>query len=252
MPFHLVGWTQSQDSAILVPMTALLDQSLQVNGNDVIVPNDLTRVLGLYGQGVNIARAQLVSPSLRRMFNEEIYPVDVAALPADQLLINWMGYVPLLLDPGEPLEAWMAESGAGATRATVLAWIADALPVPVGGEQHTIRITASGTAVASAWTNMNLAFNDVLPSGTYAVVGASLQSATMQAFRLVFKGLAYRPGWVGQATIQSRVHDMSRNGNLGSWGEFENLTPPSVDVLCTAGDSAFQGVLDLVQLAGAR
>lgn len=249
---HLVGYTQSQDSAILVPMTALLDQAIQVNGNDVIVPNDMTQVWGLYGQGPNLTRAQLVAPSLRRMFNEEIYPVDVAALPSDQLLINWMGYAPLMLDPGEPLEAWMAENNAAASRATVFVWLSDGNQQPVGGEQHTIRVTASGTAVASAWTNMNLAFNDVLPSGTYAVVGASMQSATMQGFRLVFKAQAYRPGWVGQATIQSRVHEMSRNGNLGSWGDFENLTPPSMDVLCTGADSAFQGVLDLVQLAAAR
>jgi hypothetical protein len=250
--FHLLGYTQSQDSAILVPAAALADQSLQVNGNDIIVPNDLTNVIFAYALGPNVTRAQLVAPSLRRMFNEEIFPVDTNAIATDQRLISFFGNSPLLLDPGEPLEGWMAEGAAGASRVTILAAIADAPPIPVVGDVHAIRVTSTGAAVANAWTNITLTFNDVLPSGTYALVGAALQSATMQAFRFVFKGGSYRPGAIGSALISSRVMEQFRNGGMGSWGEFENLTPPSVDVLCNAADASFQGVLDLIQLSGAR
>lgn len=252
MTFHLFGYTQSQDSAILVPTAALQDQALQINGNDVIIPNDLTNLIGVYGVGPNAARVSLQSPSLRRMFNQEVEPLDVAAIATDQLLLNWFGFSPLLLDAGEPFEAWMAESNAAASRVTVLCWIADTPPQPIVGEIHTIRVTSTTAAVANVWSNVTLTFNDVLPSGTYALVGAAMQSATIQAFRFVFKGGSYRPGAIGQATIGTRLNPIFRMGNMGSWGEFENLVPPSMDVLCNAADAAFAGVLDLVQLSGAR
>lgn len=250
--FHLLGYTGSQDSAVLVNAPALADQALQVNGNQIIVPNDMTNLIWAYVLGPNAARAQLVSPSLRRMFNQEIFPLDLNAIATDQLALEVFNNSPLILDPGEPLEGWVAESGAGATRVTILAALADAPPVPIVGDVHSIRITSTGAAVANVWTNIVPVFNDVLPSGTYAVVGAALQSATMQAFRLVFKGGAYRPGAIGSSLLSSRINPMFRNGGLGSWGEFENLTPPSIDVLCNAADAAFAGVLDLVQLSSAR
>lgn len=250
--FHIFGYTESQDSAILVPSAALQDQALQVNGDQVIVPSDLTNLIGAYAVGPNATRAQFVSPSLRRMFNQEVEPLDLNAIATDQLLLNWYGMSPLVLDGGEPLEAWMAEGAAGASRVTILGWLADAPPQPIVGPIHTIRVTATGTAVANAWTNVQPVFNDVLPSGTYALVGASIQSATIQAFRFVFKGGYYRPGGLGQATIGTRLNEIFRNGNLGTWGEFENLTPPSMDVLCNAADSAWTGVMDLVQISGAR
>lgn len=252
MPFHLFGYTQSQDSAVLVPAAALQDQALQINGNDVIIPNDLTNILGAYALGPTPARVSLQSPSLRRMFNQEVEPLDIAAIATDQLLLNWFGFSPLVVDPGEPFEAWMAESGAGASRVTILVWLADTPPQPIIGDIHSIRVTSTNTAVANAWTNVTLTFNDVLPSGTYALVGAAMQSATIQAFRFVFKGGSWRPGAIGQATLGTRLNPIFRNGALGSWGEFENLTPPSMDVLCNAADAAFAGILDLVQLTGAR
>lgn len=250
--FHLLGYTQSQDSAVLINAAALADQSLQVNGNQIIVPNDMTTLIWVYALGVSITRAQLVSPSLRRIFNQEIFPLDSSLIVSDQLALEVFGGSPLQLDPGEPLEGWMAEGAAGASRVTILACLADAPPIPIVGDIHTIRVSSTGVAVANVWTNITLTFNDVLPSGTYALVGAAMQSTNMQAFRFVFKGGAYRPGALGSQLLSTRLNPMFRYGAMGSWGEFENLTPPSVDVLCNGADAAFQGVLDLVQIASAR
>lgn len=250
--FHLLGFSESQDSAVLVPTAALQDQAIQVSGDQIIVPNDLRQIIFYGAMGPDLTRAQLVSPSLRRNFNEEIYPLSLAAQFPDQTLVTDKSQSPLILDAGEPLEAWMAEGNAAASRGTIIAAIADSPPMPQSGDFHTIRVTASFTAVASAWTNGTLTFNDVLPSGMWGVVGAMFNSATMQAFRLVFKGQGYRPGFFGATTIGQRHHRLSRNGGMGLWGTFENLTPPSIDVLCTAGDTAVAGVLDLVLLQAYR
>lgn len=248
MTFHLAGFSQSQDSAVLVTTTALLDQSLQVNGNDIIVPNNLNMLAGVYAFGASLTRAQLISPSLRRTFPNEIMPLDLSLTPTDELLIQWFGQSALQLDPGEQLNAFMAENAAGASRGTILAWLCDTPPQLAGGDIRTIRVTSTNAALANVWTNVTLTFNDVLPAGTYALLGATMQSANMQAFRFVPKGEPYRPGWIGSTTIAARDYEISRRGGLGVWCEFEHLTPPSMDVLCNGADAAFAGVMDVVYL----
>lgn len=246
--FHLAGWTQSQDSAVLVPTAGLADQSLQVNGNDIIVPNDLNMLIAAYGLGPNATRVSLQAPSLRAIFNQEVYGLDVNAVATDQLLLEYYGSNAIQLAAGEPLEAWMAESNAAASRVTTLVWLCDTPPTPLNADIRTIRVTSANAAVANAWTNIVLTFNDVLPSGTYALMGMQLQSANMQAFRCVFKGGMYRPGALGQTAISTRQNQIFRHGGMGIWGTFENLTPPSIDVLCNGADAAFAGVMDLAYL----
>lgn len=249
---HLMGYTESQDSAVLVPVAALQDQSLQVNGDQIIVPNDMTQLIWYYALGPNLTRAQVVAPSLRRMFPEEILPLDVAALPTDQYRVVSKVQFPLILDAGEPVETAMAENNAAASRGTILLALSDGSPQPQAGDFHTIRVTSTTAAVANVWSNIQLTFNDVLPSGMYAVVGGMFQSTNMMAWRLVFKGGMYRPGAPGVTTVSQTQNPLFRNGNLGIWGSFENLTPPSVDVLCNGADAAFVGELDLVQLTAYR
>lgn len=249
---HIVAWSESQDSANLVPTAALQDQSIQVSGDDVIVPNDMTQVIWYAAFGADLARAQLVSPSLRAIFSEEISPYSLSATPGSGLLIANKVQTPLILAAGEPLQAWMAESNAAASRVTIVAALADSIPQPVGGDIHTIRCTSTTAAVANVWTNVPLTFAESLPSGLYGVVGMYAQSSNMQAARLVFKGGMYRPGAVFTNSLGATQNTLFRNGSLGVWGTFENLTPPSMDVLCNAADASFVVFLDLIQLQAYR
>lgn len=246
--FHICGFTESQDSAVLVPAAALADQALQINGDDIIVPNDLTALIMATAFGPDITRAQLQSPSIRRQWNQEIMPVIAAALPTNRQVLQPQIDSPLILDAAEQLNGLMAESNAAASRVTIMALLADVPPSPVSGDIRSIRVTGTGTAVANAWTNLTLTFNDVLPAGTYALVGADFFSTNMQAFRFVFKGGMYRPGFIGASAASQLPHPLQRYGGLGVWGEFAHNTPPSIDVLCNAADSAFSGILDLMFL----
>lgn len=247
--FHLAGFTQSQDSAALATVAALTDQSLQVNGNDLIVPDDLPLILGYYGLGPNLTRAQLVSPSLRASWAEEISPQDVAAIPASPYAFHYLGDQAIALVADEALNALAAEDAVGVARATILVWLADQVPIPLTGvEVRSVRVTGAFTATANVWTNGNLSFSDSLPSGQYALVGARLASANLQAFRFAFKGGQYRPGAIGRAGVGGLESDLFRRGKLGEWGRFQHNTPPSIDVLCNGADAAFAGILDLVYL----
>lgn len=246
----LVGWTEAQDSAVLVPIAALADQSVRVNGDDIIVPRQVANLMGVYALGPSLTRAQLASPSIRRRYPIEVVPLDVGAEPATPYPFYPYPLSPIGLDAEEALNSFMAEDGA-TTRGTVLAWLSDGPVSPVDGmEVFTIRATNATTLVANAWTNGALTMNDTLPAGRYGIVGMYATSAGLQAARLVIPEYQWRPGVIGGDAVSDQVHALFRNGGLGIWGEFEHNTPPTVDFLSNSADTSQVVELDLVMLEG--
>ena len=81
--FTMVAYSESQDSATLVNVAALVDPHVRVLGDDIVVPAQVSYVGGVYAIGAAISRAQLVSPSIRRRYPMEIAPIEIAAEPAD-------------------------------------------------------------------------------------------------------------------------------------------------------------------------
>ena len=249
--FTLVGFSESQDSASLTNVAALADPHIRVSGDDVVVPSGLNYVGGVYAIGADTTRAQLVSPSIRRRYPFEIVPVEVAAEPADPVKYFGLFDNPLQLDPDESLNAQCAENNASAGRSTVLVWLCDGAIAPItGAEIFTIRATNTSTLTAYAWTNGALTFNDTLPAGDYALVGARASSAGLIAFRFVFSQYAWRPGAIGMDTVGEVGAPIFRFGKLGEWGQFSHNTPPTVDFLSLSADTSQTVDLDLILLSG--
>lgn len=248
MAFTLVAFTESQDSATLTNVAALADPHIRVSGDDITVPRGYNRVIAVYALGPNTTRAQLVSPSLRRFINYEIVPIDVAAEPSSPAPVHDLRDNPLVLDEDESLNAQAAEDAAGAARTTVLVWLSSGQLEQASGEIRTVRATSSTTLTANAWTNGSLTFDQALPAGRYAIVGARGESAGLIAFRFVFVGGIWRPGAIGADARGDLGHRMFRNGALGVWGEFSHNTPPTVDFLSASADTSEVVDIDLVRL----
>jgi hypothetical protein len=247
--FSLVAWSESQDSAVLVNVAALADPHIRVNGDDVIVPTDLQALVGAYAVGLNVTRAQLVSPSLRRYLNFEIAPFDLATEPVVPTAFIDLRRNPIILDPEEALDAQAAENGAGAIRSTIFAWLADKALEPVTGDIRTVRVTNASTLAASAWTNGALTFDQTLPAGEYAVVGGRFVSAGLQGWRCVFVGQQWRPGAIGYDLDNDIEHPAFRYGQMGVWGTFRHNTPPTIDFLSVSADTSQTGELDLMKIS---
>lgn len=246
---HLIAFSASVDSAVLTPIAALADQALTLSGNDVVVPDDIPFLVGYYPFGVNNTRSQLVSPSLRRLFLEELIPIDRAAIPPAEKHPSWLNEDGIPLTPNELLELQGAEDGAGATRVTVLAWLADGPLAPIPAtDVHTVRVTSSTAAVANVWSSIPLTFDQSLPAGSYSLVGATLRSTNLQAFRFNFRGQAYRPGYIGSQAVGDKIPEFQEPGAIGSLGEFRHNLPPLLDVLANGADASFTGELALIPL----
>lgn len=247
--FTLVGWTESQDSAVLVNVAALADPHVRVEGDNIIVPTEVTNLVGAYALGPNLTRIQLQSPSLRRILNMELNPFDIAAEPVSPSSFHDLTRAPIVLDAEEALSAQAAEDAAGASRATVLAWLADKAIEPVVGDIRSVRVTAAATLVANAWTNAALTFDQSLPAGRYQLVGGNFVAAGLQAWRCVGVGYTWRPGALGWDTNSDVAPERFRYGHMGTWLEFNHNTPPTIDFLSNSADTAETGVLDLIKIA---
>jgi hypothetical protein len=250
--FTLVCFSASQDtSGVLTTTAAVADPHVRVSGNDISVPVDLANVAAVYAIGANMTRAALVSPSIRRRYPFEVFPIDAASTPSDPWRLHSAGDAVIQLDPDESLNFQFAESAAGAGRGTGLVWLSDGPIMPdTSGEFFTIRATGSTTLTAFTWTNCALTFNDTLPAGTYDIVGMHCISTGAIAARLVIPQFAYRPGVICSTSVNVFSGTTFRFGNYGVFGTFSHMTPPTVDFLSSSADTSQTVYLDLRMTSG--
>jgi len=248
MTFHLAGWSQSVDQPTVAPISALADPVLTVSGNNIQVPDWANYLVGAAGVGVNLTRFQIQSPSLRRILNYEVAPLNYQATPLNPAVQADLFDHPIQLDPYEQLQAYCAEDGAGATRMNGLIWLGDGKLDQVTGPVFSMRATASVTLTAYAWTNTAITFDQVLPVGNYAIVGARFFSTGLIAFRFVLQGQTARPGALGQIDNLKAILSNQREGGWGNWGVFNSTSQPTMDFLSSSADTSETGVIDLVPL----
>ncbi len=242
--FHLAAFYQSVDPAgAYVQLAAIGDSQLTVNSPRIQVPS-LNHVIAL-AAGVEqavVGNARIVSPSLTAKYRHQIIPLNVATagnvLPNSPARVQDLRGDPINLVPSEQLTAEINSNPAAAQPQWVLVWFADGKPASVSGPVTTARATVANALVTGAWTLNTLVFDEQIPRGRYQVVGMRAFSTTMVAARLVIAANPWRPGTIGAGLIGDAGHDMFRFGNLGVWGEFEDVDNLQVETLAEAADTA--------------
>jgi len=248
LPFTVVAFTESQDSATLTNIAALADPHVRVSGDDIYVPVALPFLGAWHFMGANFTQGQILSPSLRRLANLDVEPADLVDEPASPNALHDLFANPVPLEGGEALNTQMAEDAAGASRVTALIWFTSGGLTPVTGQIFTIRATNATTLTANAWTNGALTFSQTLPRGTYSIVGMRAQSAGLRAARLVIPGESWRPGCSGVDADSDIDAPCFRYGQIGAWGSFGHDAPPTVDFLSASADSSQVVHLDLIKI----
>jgi hypothetical protein len=248
--FHLGAFFQSVDPAsAFIAINAVPDQVLTVNGVDLRVPKSASMLVGeaCAINDASLVRAQLQSPSLRAFLNRDIEPVTQGKQVAANSRYIYHGDSPIALAPDESLNLFVQSDPAAPAIHYGLVWLADGALKPVSGPVFSVRWTAAAVLVAGTWVNAPIVFSQVLPAGSYQIVGMRARSANLTAARCVFVGGGYRPGVVASAAIGGADDDRQRYGEMGVFGQFDNTTPPTVDFLGDT-DNAQVGVFDLVKV----
>ena len=247
MTFHIAGYTASVDQAAIAAISALADPSLTVSGNNIQIPDFANFLMGAYGVGVSLTRAQLQSPSLRRILNPEIRPIDRSATTTNNPPFLNLFHNPIQLDTAEQMQGLISEDGA-TTRNSIFVWLGDGKADVITDPIFTVRATGATTLVGFVWTNGGIVLDQALPVGDYVIVGARCESAGMLAFRFVFQGSTPRPGGIGFTAANLVDPVGQRFGGWGVWGGFNSTTPPTVDYLSASADSAETLAIDLVKV----
>jgi len=244
----LVGWYRSVDPAgAFTTLNAMADPHVTVSGTDILVPDLKQLVMAAGYVDYTVApQMRLSSPSLLEDgFQEYIAMLMSGVVSGAQHRVHDRSQNPVELSQVEALQAWVLSDPAAAAAHYGFAWLADAALVPSLGKVRTVRATAAITLSAGVWTNGALTFPVSLKAGKYQVVGMRVQSANLVAARLVFPGMAWRPGCLGCAAGTTNEWPDFRNGGMGVWGEFMHSSPPTID-MTGATDTAEEVFLDLV------
>lgn len=252
--FHTAAFQESVDPAgAYNALTAVPDQQIRVQGDDLFVP-DLNQLVAVAGGVETTVESflRLVSPSLRGRSRFQIEPFNTGAAAAVEPLsphrVTDLRTSPLVLVPQETLNAECNSNPAAAQIQWCVVWFADAPIALATGAIFSVIATGATALVANTWTNVPLTFDEDLPRGRYAIVGGRFRSAGCVAGRVVFVGGRWRPGALGVDAQDDLEHPMFRAGGLGIWGEFEDVDTPSVDFLSVSADAAEDVTLDLIQL----
>lgn len=249
MPVHLQAWSESVDQAVIDNLAAVPDDIMFTFGDNARSYG--SKIFGLYGIGVNITRARLTSPTLRKTSIVEVKPVDISVEPTFPTPWNdWWDH-PIPISAGEILNAQAAENGAGATRMSFFAWVGDANPEVPAQNITTIRATATVALVAYTWTSVALVYDTTLPTGSYQIVGMRVESATCLAARLILsENQTNRPGCIGYDAASDVDDRRFRKGASGVWGTFKEENPPTVQFFAAAADAAETVWLDVIGPTG--
>jgi hypothetical protein len=248
---HMVAYQASLNEAgALTYVTPVPDPSVRVQGNDIVVPQPVQQIIGAEAfLGANGAFGMLLSPSLRRISPYKISPIQAGIVPGTVNRRYMHPMSPIKLDYNEALDAQSQATPGAAEVHTILVHLADAAPAVTNGNVVKVRFTVTTLVTQGQWVNAPITFPNLLPTGTYAVVGASLVAAGVVAARWYPVGGQWRPGFPVMQAAGSQEDEMFRNGALGTWFTFDEVQPPTIDLLASAsaGAATYEGVLDVIK-----
>ena len=226
--------------------------------NGVQVAPQLSKVMFVAGVSANLVHVRIQAPSMLPFPYSALSPNNRGTAFESPPRVHDLRMNNIQLASTEEFDVFGTQNAGSAQTPYVLVGFWDGTTaVKPTGRYFSVHWTASTTLTAGAWTAVNPVFDQGLPAGLYAMIGARTYSATCLFFRM-FPAMAplWRPGGIGvQAYDQidepnARGHDIEALGP-GWWGEwlrFYQNVPPQVELFATSADTAEEGWFDLVQV----
>ena len=235
--FHCIAWRESIADIVENDIAPVQDGIMLIQNNHFVPQVDHLIQFAYFG-GAGVPRARFNSPSLRQYTSPWIRPVNGAIVPVDEPNIADFRDAPLRIRGLEELELLGQQVTGGAAVVVGVAGIQKAPMIPAPNtDTYIMRGLGTTTAVAGAWTQAAITWQDTLPTGLYACVGLGFISTTALACRLIFENQVERPGCVGSGLVQASGSKIFHAGGLGVWGRFDANRMPNVEVLCNAADT---------------
>lgn len=236
------------DDGVNTQVSAVVDGWLPIVNNNFLLPEPMQlRQAFLFGEA--ITRARLNVPSFRVLGLPYMVPVcpgtTIPTIPAYVDLKDHELNLPLM----DEIMLETTNVGGTSARHFGLFWLGDQDHSSVTGPVYTIRGTATITGVTGGWASGTLTLDQTLPGGRYAVVGMDALGTNLVAARLLLPGSVKRPGCLGRVSAAFDNRMTWRYGRIGTFGFFQTIAPPTLDILCLDACTAQEVYLDVVKVA---
>jgi hypothetical protein len=239
------------------------------------IPPTLPNLMFVADIGVNAVHVRAQTPSMLPFPYPALSPNNRGGAAESPPRVHDFSKTPLPLKPTDELDVFGTQNAAGAQVQYALVQFCDGppqpLPVPIlppsltqnpmtPGRFFSVHWSAAKTLTAGTWTQVQPIFDQALPAGYYAMLGARTFSASALFFRM-FPAMSplWRPGGTAVQAYDSLDPVNQRfiptyDGESRGWGVwlyfFQNV-PPQVEIFATAADTAEEGWFDLVYVSNA-
>lgn len=244
MTFDLIAFMESVDQAIA--NIAAVEDSVtgRTSGDNYEVRGDC-----IVGMATEVSAGIASVAQWRFHHTRDPNWVDFGALFArDQtgaVDLHNLGYLNYPVKGGGILNAQVANSAAGSAQYEAVLMMLSyggALPRPyppptVPAQAKWVKATATTTLVAATWTDVALTWSETFEKDVnYQILGLGAHSATAYAVRMLFPGSAPSKGFypgcpAGDTALLNQIF-------YGDFGIFRGDQPPNVQMLASAGDTA--------------
>lgn len=247
--FHMAAFFASQGvTATPVALNGVQDDWLTLATANTYTQDRRTKLYGGYAQGDNITQANINTPIFRPMGPYFVDPIVDGVIPTSlfdpDLTPDNAEEIPKV----DPIQFLTTNAGGAAEDQYAFMWLGDGQKDIGAFKIRTVIATSAITVGAKVWGSGTFTFTTGLPAGRYRVVGMDIIGANLLAARLVFSTGFMRPGCLARQTLVQLPSKNFRKGRMGSWGEFESYSPPTLQLFGTAAPTTQTIYLDLQQI----
>ena len=262
MAFHTVVFTSSNGTSgatTFIQTNFKADAIVPTLNNGLQVPRQLNRLAFVAGLGTSLCGIRAQTPAFLPYPWPVFQPVNRGSAFESPARL-WDGHKsPLLMNPTDEMDIFTSQNSGGAETEYVFVTLSDGtIQPPPAGRFFTVHGSGTTTQTAAAFTQCAITFDQAIPAGLYAVIGARAFAATAKAFRLApSMEPLWRPGGTAVQTYDALDPAGQRGYTLdgqvvapwGVWMAFYQNVPPQLDIFSTSADTAQELDLDLVQIS---
>lgn len=246
--FHVLAYKKTGAAGdVNADMVGITDGWASLTNNHYTIPQQML-LHSAYGQGLNLSRLRLNTPSLRTISLPSITPINnTAVMVTTPPICVWGRHGPTIPAIDE-IAVEESNSDAGAQPYNALLFLHDGNMQIRSDNIITVRGTTAITGVTNVWTTGAITLDQTLPGGTYDVVGMDVTGAGLIAARLQFPMQVPQPGVLARTSVGLRPDPMFRNGGMGTFGTFVSTSPPALTILQISASTTQEVFLDLVKV----
>lgn len=246
--YHVAAYAANTFGVTDFDAPAITDGILTISNNHIL-PDRPYQLYGGWFSGANLTRVKIQTPHTRQIVPPVVLPIQASLLPPDRPHFYDRRSNPLMLNQVEEIQVLMSIGGAANAYNWGILFFGTSIDPAPSGEIYTLHGTSTTAAVANAWTQVTVVWDQTLPAGTYVVVGTQVQSANGIAHRLIFRDQVWRPGFISVGAVTNITEPSYYYGGWGTLGKFNTFTLPNIEVLANAADAAHDVALNIVRVA---